>query len=734
MKKLKRAAKLAGGAISRGWQKAKTWKGLGSAIHAVVGDGAMAATAEVIARDVFRRDSCGCAMRHNRLDSLVPFNPPTLVLGIPHQNDLEGLWATLMDIRKSVLLAPNLRWWWRSIPLKDLVQVVVINQKKEITTNGAQVINPATVAEKLEGYAVAMTRSGLRVTVEHQPTPHGSARAKQGCADAAAKLGADWLMILDCHIEFVDNLTIWRFMNRIKHQRNRNDRSLFYGFLINDHMFPQMRGGKLTDANGYISLQSFDTQTGLPIVGGDNLWGRWSDPVIYVHGLATIFREDADLIPQHMLSGGWFVPLALPKVRRKIERAIGGAKINGPFPTAGDLIAYMQRQMAVVDGKPAAWKPEKRRQVLEGLIDLATNVWPDKFEIESCGGWLLASRVDQCIPSLDALNHAAVHPKLYFDEMEGFGGEESIVAFARRENGYKVYCLPMLAAWHRFMRTRPPVYGASWQQALKNHVRAAMKLTKSFGESLRRNPQCKNPAELFAAAYVAGGRPADEVAKVMAELGYGTPPIAPPKLAPPKTVATTPTPTAPPKTIGEAYKQACETKSDINEHLPTLFKLAMECPRITEFGSRGGTSTKAFLAAIPDVMSAYDINPQCGCKSLAPLVDPRTKFEMHFGPEFNTAVMPQIAQTDLLFIDSLHTEAHVFAELARHSVAVEKYIVLHDTEAPWGNKDEGGGTGGGVNAAIAKFLEQSAEWEIGERYTNNHGLVILTRKPSAGGQ
>ena len=47
--------------------------------------------------------------------------------------------------------------------------------------------------------------------------------------------------------------------------------------------------------------------------------------------------------------------------------------------------------------------------------------------------------------------------------------------------------------------------------------------------------------------------------------------------------------------IEEKYKFLCKKPSDINEHLPTLYKYASECESIAELGVRGVISTWALL-------------------------------------------------------------------------------------------------------------------------------------------
>jgi hypothetical protein len=44
------------------------------------------------------------------------------------------------------------------------------------------------------------------------------------------------------------------------------------------------------------------------------------------------------------------------------------------------------------------------------------------------------------------------------------------------------------------------------------------------------------------------------------------------------------------------YMALCNTESDINEHLETLYNLANKYGHITEFGVRAGVSTTAFIA------------------------------------------------------------------------------------------------------------------------------------------
>lgn len=59
--------------------------------------------------------------------------------------------------------------------------------------------------------------------------------------------------------------------------------------------------------------------------------------------------------------------------------------------------------------------------------------------------------------------------------------------------------------------------------------------------------------------------------------------------------------------IKEKYEYHCNIASDINEHLPTLYKFAKECNHITEMGVRWVSSTWPLLLSNPEFMISYDI-------------------------------------------------------------------------------------------------------------------------------
>ena len=174
------------------------------------------------------------------------------------------------------------------------------------------------------------------------------------------------------------------------------------------------------------------------------------------------------------------------------------------------------------------------------------------------------------------------------------------------------------------------------------------------------------------------------------------------------------------------YNRLCEQPSDINEHLPTLMKYASECEHITEMGVRSIVSTFALLMGEPKRMISYDINWANGIEAVIQWANVEG-IDFDFRLADTTSLT--IAETDLLFIDTLHNYNQLKKELELHSDKVKKYIIFHDTTSfeLIGESYEGKVDEKGIWYAIEELIEEG-KWEILERYTNNNGLTILQRK------
>lgn len=193
------------------------------------------------------------------------------------------------------------------------------------------------------------------------------------------------------------------------------------------------------------------------------------------------------------------------------------------------------------------------------------------------------------------------------------------------------------------------------------------------------------------------------------------------------------------------YQRLCQTPSDINQHLPTLRKYALECRHVTECGVRSAVSSYAFGDALTGIPGSKLIQ-----------VDPNThpnivQFQSVAAAEGLHTVFHQqsdldcpIEDTDLLFIDTWHVYGQLKRELGRWNNHVRKYIILHDTtvdewlgetiRSRWDAVQQSQESGipvaeirKGLWPAVSEFLEYHPEWKLRERFTNNNGLTVLER-------
>ena len=170
--------------------------------------------------------------------------------------------------------------------------------------------------------------------------------------------------------------------------------------------------------------------------------------------------------------------------------------------------------------------------------------------------------------------------------------------------------------------------------------------------------------------------------------------------------------------LQEEYVNACNTLSDIHEHVSFLYQLAKDCISITEFGVRYGMSTRAFLYSGTPLKS-YDLE-------LNPELEKLFYYARQHGNNVDyikaNVLNIDIEPVDLLFIDTWHVYNQLKQELKLHGNKANKYIVFHDTFT-YGLIGEDGGTG--LLPAIIEFLTENPHWRIKYFFTNNNGLTVL---------
>ncbi len=189
------------------------------------------------------------------------------------------------------------------------------------------------------------------------------------------------------------------------------------------------------------------------------------------------------------------------------------------------------------------------------------------------------------------------------------------------------------------------------------------------------------------------------------------------------------------------YQILCDEKSDINEHLPTLKKYALECSHVTEMGTRFVISTWAFVEANPKKITCYDINYDFFKQGKRNIEEVCKDKNIEFKFVQADTLKVNIEKTELLFIDTLHRYEQLFNELIIHAHNVKKYIILHDT-VTFGFIDEfiynhasdiiknKKSLKSGLVPAIDDFLltEEGTNWIKYEVFENNNGLTVLKRK------
>ena len=168
------------------------------------------------------------------------------------------------------------------------------------------------------------------------------------------------------------------------------------------------------------------------------------------------------------------------------------------------------------------------------------------------------------------------------------------------------------------------------------------------------------------------------------------------------------------------YQDACDKDTDIHEHLPIISELTSQCSHVTELGVGWAQSTRAFLRHDVEIHS-YEFMPQPGIREF---FDEAKNAGRNVTLHVDDTRKVNIAETDLMLVDSLHIYEQVQKELELHAGKVRKYLLFHDTTL-FADRGEFGGKG--IWPAVQEFMDSHSEWQLVERRTNNNGLTILKR-------
>lgn len=176
--------------------------------------------------------------------------------------------------------------------------------------------------------------------------------------------------------------------------------------------------------------------------------------------------------------------------------------------------------------------------------------------------------------------------------------------------------------------------------------------------------------------------------------------------------------------LSARFKHLQETPSQVNEHMQILMQYGKECRHITEFGVESVQTTYAFLMAGPDKLLSYDVNWHANMSEALHIAN-EAGVDLAFHIRSVTAEGFEIEPTDMLFIDTLHTENQLKRELQMHVSKVRKFIAFHDTNTFWERAEMPGERG--LKYALEPFLAEHPEWKEVYKTDRNNGLTIICR-------
>ena len=161
------------------------------------------------------------------------------------------------------------------------------------------------------------------------------------------------------------------------------------------------------------------------------------------------------------------------------------------------------------------------------------------------------------------------------------------------------------------------------------------------------------------------------------------------------------------------------TTQDIN----FISQIVSECKSVVELGTGQCAMDRVFLRY--DVkLDTYDIE-DCPDNFLEEAKAAGRDVTFHK----EDTLKVEIPETDILFIDSLHTYEQVKSELELHASKAKRYILFHDTVtySKIGQAVVDGEETKGILPAIEEFLELHPEWSIVYNSKEGNGMIVVKK-------
>jgi GT2 family glycosyltransferase len=169
----------------------------------------------------------------------------------------------------------------------------------------------------------------------------------------------------------------------------------------------------------------------------------------------------------------------------------------------------------------------------------------------------------------------------------------------------------------------------------------------------------------------------------------------------------------------DKFEEIKNNRSDINEHLESIYQHTKGCSIAVSLGVSRGYSAFALMLGCqnhitvdpnPNPETLNFLNDYFGCKSKVFIQE--------------TSQPIDLEEFDVLFIDYVHTADCVESELKAHAHKVKKFILLHDT-CTFGDIGEDGKEG--IKKPITNFLLANEQWRIVYIENKNNGMIILAK-------
>lgn len=284
----------------------------------------------------------------------------------------------------------------------------------------------------------------------------------------------------------------------------------------------------------------------------------------------------------------------------------------------------------------------------------------------------------------------------------GFGAEELNVHELFRHKGRKAICLPFLQWHHRFGRPAGVPYRLDRYDKARNYVLWHQLL----------------------------GKPLDDIKHHFVDSRLLTPDQWDYLLADPEHHTDAPNPKKPCTTCGgqprpeefsnieDAYQFVRKVPRDFDQHMPKLRELADQCEHVTEFSIRRESCIALCASKAKTIISRNSEQTDPLMMQIQQALGVRLQ---HFD---RNVTPPDIFETDLLFLNTVHTGERVMQQLQSYAKFVKRYIVLHNTQI-YGERGEDGQIG--IMVAARGFMRSNPEWSVVYHTIDQYGLTVLSR-------